>query len=84
MHIMRQVTVHEAETHLSRLLDEVQAGEEIIVARGREPVARSVPLKPSGGRRIQGRDKGKFKVPKGFMTADSIFPKYGVKVLMAD
>ena len=49
------VTVHEAKTHLSRLLVEVEAGAEIVVARGRTPVARIVaiePLRPQ--RRIPG------------------------------
>ena len=38
------VSVHEAKTHLSRLLARVDAGEEIIIARAGEPVARLVPL----------------------------------------
>ena len=37
-------TVHEAKTHLSRLLARVEAGEEIVVARGNVPIARIVPL----------------------------------------
>jgi prevent-host-death family protein len=39
------VNVHEAKTHLSRLLDRAQAGEEIIVAKAGQPVARLMPLK---------------------------------------
>ena len=41
---MTQVTVHEAKTHLSKLLAAAEAGEEVIVCRGRRPVARLVPL----------------------------------------
>ncbi|HEX5947394.1 MAG TPA: type II toxin-antitoxin system Phd/YefM family antitoxin [Acidimicrobiales bacterium] len=41
---MAVVNVHEAKTHLSRLLDRAQAGEEIIVAKAGKPVARLVPL----------------------------------------
>ena len=41
---MRKVSTHEAKTHLSRLLAEVQAGEEIIICRGDQPVARLGPL----------------------------------------
>jgi len=37
------VTIHEAKTHLSRLLHKVEEGEEIIVCRGKHPVARLVP-----------------------------------------
>jgi prevent-host-death family protein len=41
---MRKVSTHEAKTHLSRLIAEVQAGEEIIICRGDQPAARLVPL----------------------------------------
>lgn len=37
------VTIHEAKTHLSRLLHKVEEGEEVIVCRGKHPVARIVP-----------------------------------------
>jgi prevent-host-death family protein len=41
---VKQVTTHEAKTHLSRLLAEVEAGEEIVICRGSTPAARLVPL----------------------------------------
>jgi len=41
---MKPVTVHQAKTHLSRLLDRAHAGEEIIIAKGTRPYARLVPL----------------------------------------
>lgn len=40
----RLVNVHDAKTHLSRLLDEVAAGEEIVLAKAGKPYARLVPL----------------------------------------
>ncbi len=40
---MRRVTVHEAKTHLSRLLAAVESGEEIVIARASRPIARLVP-----------------------------------------
>jgi prevent-host-death family protein len=40
---VKQVNVHEAKTQLSRLLQEVEEGEEIVIARNGEPVARLVP-----------------------------------------
>lgn len=40
---MSIVTVHNAKTHLSDLLRRVEEGEEIIIARGRKPVARLIP-----------------------------------------
>jgi prevent-host-death family protein len=41
---MRQVNIHEAKTHLSRLVDEAEQGEEIVIARAGKPVARLVGL----------------------------------------
>jgi prevent-host-death family protein len=41
---MRQVTIHEAKTHLSRLLADVERGEEIVIARASQPIARLVPV----------------------------------------
>lgn len=42
--MMHTVTVHEAKTHLSRLLARVRAGEEIVIARGKQPQAKLVPI----------------------------------------
>lgn len=58
------VTVHEAKTHLSRLLARVEAGEEIVVARGTTPIAKLVPLTPAKPKR---RTPGRlaYQVPPG-------------------
>lgn len=61
---MTEVGVHEAKTHLSRLLERVAAGEEIVITRGRRPVARLVPVRPSG--RTLGEDRGIYEVPEDF------------------
>jgi prevent-host-death family protein len=55
-----EVTVQEAKTHLSRLLRRVEAGEEIVIRRGREPVAMLVraPARP-GARQIWADLQGK-------------------------
>ena len=42
---MQSVTDHEAKTHLSRLLARVREGEEIIIAKGKHPQAKLVPIK---------------------------------------
>ncbi|MEM9970382.1 MAG: type II toxin-antitoxin system Phd/YefM family antitoxin [Pseudomonadota bacterium] len=47
---MKQVTIQDAETHLSRLVDQVLAGEEIVITKGSKPVARLVPLASAGFR----------------------------------
>ena len=48
--IRQTVTVHEAKTHLSRLLARVEAGEQITIARGKNEIAKIVPLKPAAKR----------------------------------
>jgi prevent-host-death family protein len=53
------VNVHEAKTHLSRLLERAEAGEEIVIARGGRPVAKLVPYRPRRARRKLGRWNGK-------------------------
>ncbi len=49
--------VHETKTNLSRLLDRVEAGEEIIIGRSGRPIAKLVPL--LAGRRQLGGDEGR-------------------------
>ena len=51
------VNIHAAKTHLSRLVERVEAGEEITIARDGRPVARLVPL----GRRTRPRELGTFR-----------------------
>ena len=60
---MRQVNIHEAKTQLSKL---ISSGEEIIIARYGEPVARLIPIQPPAARRIPGSARGKFVVPPEF------------------
>jgi prevent-host-death family protein len=63
---MTQVNIHEAKTHLSRLLKRVAAGEEIVISRAGRPIARLVPLQRNTAARILGQDAGLFEVPKDF------------------
>lgn len=50
------VTIHEAKTHLSRFIAEVEAGGVVVLARGKTPVARIVPLEaPQPKRRVPNR-----------------------------
>ena len=62
---MTQVGIHEAKTHLSRLLRRVAAGEEVIIARAGRPVARLVPVRELRPREL-GCDRGVFSVPDDF------------------
>jgi prevent-host-death family protein len=51
-------TVHEAKTNLSRLLEEASAGKEVVIARGKEPVAKLVAIGAARKKRVPGRLKG--------------------------
>jgi prevent-host-death family protein len=67
---MKAVNVHEAKTHLSRLLEQVEAGEEIILARNGKAVARLVPF--SRLARRPGSMKGQIRLSRNF---DAPLPK---------
>lgn len=61
----KSVGVREAKTNLSKLLQLVSAGEEIVITRRGEEVGRLVPPRPSAGRRL-GIDRGVWVVPDDF------------------
>jgi prevent-host-death family protein len=63
---MSQVNVHEAKTHLSKLLTRVEAGEEIIISKAGKPIARLVPWNQDVKQRTPGLDSGLFSVPDDF------------------
>ena len=62
----RQVNIHEAKTGLSKLVERVEAGEEIVIARAGTPVAKLIALKPARARRRLGLLDGKFEIPDDF------------------
>ncbi|MFZ5648402.1 MAG: type II toxin-antitoxin system Phd/YefM family antitoxin [Bacillota bacterium] len=61
-----QINVHEAKTHFSKLLMRVKKGEEVIIAKAGEPIARLVPVTDHLVRRVPGSAKGKITVTPGF------------------
>ena len=63
---MEVVTIHAAKTTLSQLIARVEAGEEILLARGKQPVAKLVPLQPKGNARKFGTLKGTVTVSPEF------------------
>jgi prevent-host-death family protein len=63
---MRSVNVHEAKTQLSRLLEEVEAGERVIIARAGEPVAVLSPYKAAVRRRRLGLFAGQVEIHDDF------------------
>jgi len=65
---MRSVTVHQAKTNLSKLIEEACRGEEVIISRGSTPVARLVPVGQVHGRRQPGVLRGKLRVGPEFFV----------------
>ena len=65
---MHTINIHDAKTNLSRLLEKVAAGEEIIIAKAGKPIARLVPLAGKPKRRKLGVFKGELNVPDDFDT----------------
>ena len=64
---MATVNVHEAKTHLSALLQRVEGGEEIVIARSGQPVAKLVPIPPTPTEpRTPGWWKGKIVMSDDF------------------
>jgi prevent-host-death family protein len=55
---METVTIHTAKTTLSQLLARVEAGEEIVLARGKHPIAKLVPFRPPQKKRRFGALRG--------------------------
>lgn len=73
---MRTLNIHDAKTNLSRLVEEVNAGEELVIAKAGKPMARLVPIKTTAARK-PGFLKGKIRIaadfdaplPEGLQTA---------------
>lgn len=63
---MRTINIRDAKTHLSRLVDDASAGEEILLAKAGKPVARLGPLKAARKPRRLGVLAGRFTVPDDF------------------
>ncbi|MCJ7626407.1 MAG: type II toxin-antitoxin system Phd/YefM family antitoxin [Anaerolineaceae bacterium] len=58
--------IHHAKTHLSKLLERVMNGEEIIIAKSGKPVARLIPYEQQLSYRTPGRAEGKIKIAADF------------------
>ncbi len=65
---MATVTVHQAKTTLSKLIERASAGEEIVIAKGKVPVARLLPIVARAGRKF-GAMRGKARVDEKFFES---------------
>ena len=67
---MRSINIHDAKTHFSRLVDEVAAGETVIIAKAGRPVVQLTPLPPAveTKKSLIGFMRGRMTVPDDFDT----------------
>lgn len=63
---MRTVSLHEAQTHFSRLLEEVSKGKEVVIAKSGKPMAKLTGFAPAKPDRKPGFLKGKIKIAENF------------------
>jgi prevent-host-death family protein len=64
--VRETVTLYQAKTHLSRLVDRAAAGEEIVIAKSGRPRARLVPLEDTRALRVPGKGKGRWRLRRDF------------------
>jgi len=60
------INIHDAKTHLSRIVEDVAAGAEVVIAKAGRPMARLVPLESPAGRKSLGQLQGRLVVPDDF------------------
>jgi prevent-host-death family protein len=63
---MPVTTIHHAKTNLSSLIERAERGEDIVIARGRQPVVRLVPVKEPPKKRVPGMFRGEFELTPAF------------------
>jgi prevent-host-death family protein len=79
-HAQRQYNVHEAKTNFSRILQLVETGEEVIISRAGQPVAKVVPLRPTVNRTDYGTLRGQVHIPEDFdELPDDIADAFGMR-----
>jgi prevent-host-death family protein len=76
---MKSVNIHQAKTHLSRLIEEAASGEEIIIAKAGQPRARLVACERK--RRVLGRLRGQIRIGADFDAPlpDELLRAFGAK-----
>jgi prevent-host-death family protein len=74
------VNLHAAKTHLSRLVDEAVAGQEIVIAKAGKPMVRLVAVAPNRRRTGFGADRGRIRVSDDF---DAPLPRAGLRAFGA-
>jgi prevent-host-death family protein len=71
------VNIHEAKTHLSRLVEQVERGDEVVIARAGRPVARLVPYRPRTAPRSPGLWRGQVALAADFdATPEAVIAEF--------
>ncbi|HEY0985690.1 MAG TPA: type II toxin-antitoxin system prevent-host-death family antitoxin [Kofleriaceae bacterium] len=73
---MKVVNIHEAKTHLSRLIQEALDGTDVVIARGNEPLVRLVVVESARRERSTGWAKGQVKIAPDFDAPLDDFADY--------
>lgn len=73
---MKKANLHEAKTNLSKLVELVAKGEEVIICKAGQPVAKLVPIDTHKKNREPGDWAGKVKIKKDFDTLPEEFMEY--------
>ena len=68
-----KINIHQAKTHLSRLIEDVASGNEVLIAKGGRPMARLVPLGRDDSPRRPGLLKGKLRIAENFDLPETRF-----------
>jgi prevent-host-death family protein len=68
-----KINIHQAKTHLSRLIEDVASGNEVLIAKGGRPMARLVPLGRDDTPRRPGLLKGKLRISDQFDLPEARF-----------
>lgn len=78
--VKSMVNIHEAKTHLSRIVEEVAAGREVVIAKAGKPIARIVPLEDPQPKYRFGLLAGKFEIPEDFDAPlpDDVLRDFGI------
>jgi prevent-host-death family protein len=75
-----QYNVHEAKTHLSRILEQVATGEEVVISKAGEPVAKVVPLRAKVRRTGRGSLRGAIRIADDFdELPDDLADAFGMR-----
>ena len=69
---MKTINIHEAKTHLSRIIERVARGESVVIGKAGKPMAVLIPFVSKAETRAPGSMKGKIRIPDGWEAEDDL------------